>query len=449
MTFRLRIVIATSLAVAVAVIIACAGAWYVAKNSLVSSADDSLSAAATQIDRGPFIDTDALNGQIFQVIYANGTVLASSPFGTLPVGPVARSIATGDNEEEAFASFSDNGAYYRELIIPLDAGQVVGANQQTTTMTTSGALQIAVPLNGIDRQLRHLELALLLVAILGTVLAALFGWLVARLVIRPLDAVTEGIEQLAETTDVTQRLDEGGKDELGRLRRSFNSLLSALDRSQIQQRQLVLDASHELRTPLTSMRTNAQVLQQFDRLEAEDRKQLLNDVMTQVDEMTSLVGDITELARSGQTDSVATTEDLDEMVQLLVDVFNAHGRARGITFEAHLEPTRVFVHRDRVHRAISNLLSNALKFSPDGSTISVTLADGTLEVTDQGPGIKDEDLTKIFDRFYRSDEARALPGSGLGLSIVAEVVADEGGTIEALNAPGGGATLRLTLPTTS
>lgn len=446
MTFRLRIIVATSLAVAVAVIVACAGAWYVAKNSLLSSADDSLSAAVSQIDRGPFIDMDALNGEIFQVIYGSGKVLASSPFGTLPVGPVALSVAQG-NEDATFATFEQGGSYYRELIVPLDPGQVIGAEQQTAQLTTSGALQLAVPLNGIDRQLRHLELALSLVAIAGVLLAALFGWLVARLVIRPLDKVTDAIEQLAETTDVTERLDEGGKDELGRLRCSFNRLLSALDRSQVQQRQLVLDASHELRTPLTSMRTNAQVLQQFDRLDDVDRRQLLGDVMTQVDEMTSLLGDITELARSGQTDSSPTEEDLDEMVQLLVDVFNAHGRARGISFVADLEPTRVYIHRDRVHRALSNLLSNALKFSPDHSTVSITLSQGVLEVRDQGPGIKESDLTKIFDRFYRSDEARSLPGSGLGLSIVAEVVADEAGSIEALNTAGGGTCMRLTLPT--
>ena len=109
----------------------------------------------------------------------------------------------------------------------------------------------------------------------------------------------------------------------------------------------------------------------------------------------------------------------------------------------------MFSHRDRVHRAISNLFSNALKFSPDNATVRVTLSHGVLDVIDQGPGIKETDLTRIFDRFYRSDEARALPGSGLGLSIVAEVVEDENGSIEAFNVPGGGAHLRMTLPTIS
>jgi len=447
-TFRLRIVIATSLAVAFAVIVACAGAWHVARNSLVSSADDSLSATATQISRGPFIDVDALNGAIFQVANSGGVVVASSPFGKLPVGPIAQAVAAG-NADEVYASFTENGAHYRELLVPLPSGQVINQEQVTTQLTSTGVMQLAVPLNGIDHQLRHLELALLGVAILGILLAALFGWLVARLVIRPLNEVTDGIEELAETTDVTQRLDEGGKDELGSLRRSFNRMLAALDRSQVQQRQLVLDASHELRTPLTSMRTNAQVLQQFDRLSEEDRRQLLDDVMTQVDEMNDLLGDLTELARSGKTDSTPTTEDLDEIVQMLVDAFNVHGRARGIAFKADLEPTTVFIHRDRVHRAISNLLSNALKFSPDNATVTVRLSKGVLDVIDQGPGIKEADLHRIFDRFFRSDEARALPGSGLGLSIVSEVVTDEDGSIEAFNLEGGGTQMRMTLPTIS
>ena len=280
-------------------------------------------------------------------------------------------------------------------------------------------------------------------------IAVLLGLVVARTALRPLNAISDSVEDIAETTDLSQRLEEGRADELGRLRRAFNRLFAAVERSEDQQRQLVLDASHELRTPLTSLRTNTEVLKRVDELDPDTRAQLLDDVLTQLTELTTLVGDLAELARGEHQVEPPTRFRLDQLVDDLVAVDATHARTRSIEIVANLDACWVKARRDRLARAIGNLIDNAIKWSPDGGEIEVTVADGVVEVRDHGPGIATEDLPKIFDRFYRSPEARAMPGSGLGLAIVSQVVAEEGGSVAAQQAEGGGALLRLELPTVS
>jgi len=263
----------------------------------------------------------------------------------------------------------------------------------------------------------------------------------------PLNSLTDSVEDVAETTDVSRRLSPGGQDELGRLRRTFNRLLEALESSRRAQSQLVLDASHELRTPLTSLRTNLEVIRRIDELSEEDRNVLVDDVLVQLQELTDLVGDLAELARGDQLPVALEVFRLDEVVRDAVAVQNTHGRAKDVHFELTASPSWVEGHPERLNRAVGNLLDNARKWSPSGQSVSVASADGEVVVHDHGPGIAPEDLPHVFDRFYRSPAARGLPGSGLGLAIVAQVVKGEGGTITAENAPEGGARMSLRLPT--
>jgi two-component system sensor histidine kinase MprB len=251
---------------------------------------------------------------------------------------------------------------------------------------------------------------------------------------------------LAETTDVSQRLDPGGPDELGRLRRAFNRLLVALDTSRKSQRQLVLDASHEMRTPLTSLRTNMEVARRLEELDPEEREVLISDVTTQMDELAALVGDMAELARGGQPEDTSGPVRLDLIVLEAVDVATTHGRSRGVTFDARVAPTLVSGSSARIERAVDNLLDNALKWSPDDGVVEVACSQGTLIVRDHGPGVAESDVAHIFDRFYRAPAARSRPGSGLGLAIVAQVAKDEGGTVNVYQAEGGGAVFRFSLP---
>ena len=290
-------------------------------------------------------------------------------------------------------------------------------------------------------------LAILLgvVALTGVALAVVLGWLVARTALVPLNALTDTVEELAETTDVSRRLEPGRPDELGRLRRTFNRLLEALEHSRRAQSQLVLDASHELRTPLTSLRTNLEVLRRVDELSVEDRSVLVDDVLVQLQELTDLVGDLAELARGDQNPVASEPVRLDLLVRDAVAVQTTHGRAKDVTFELRADPCWVLGHADRLNRAVGNLLDNARKWSPDGEPVDVAVHDGLVEVRDRGPGIDDAHRPLVFNRFYRSPEARGMPGAGLGLAIVKQITDAHGGVVSIDRAPGGGAILRLQL----
>jgi two-component system, OmpR family, sensor histidine kinase MprB len=278
-------------------------------------------------------------------------------------------------------------------------------------------------------------------------LALVLGLFLARQALHPLEEVTNEIESVALTNDLQYRLAEGDADELGRLRRVFNRLLRSVESSQTLQRQLVLDASHELRTPLTSLRTNAQVLSRASELNPDELRQITDDMVTQVDELAALVSDLGELARGERSEGAPEVLRLDDCVDECVETARTYARIRDITIDVDLETSLVEARHDRLNRAISNLLTNAVKFTPVGGRIMVRSAHATVTVSDSGPGIAAEDRQYVFDRFWRSPSARALPGSGLGLSIVAQVVAEMQGTVSVDRDPHlGGARFTISLP---
>ena len=231
------------------------------------------------------------------------------------------------------------------------------------------------------------------------------------------------------------------------LTQSFNTMLKSLQQSREQQRQLIADAGHELRTPLTSMRTNVELLvadEHSGMLPPGARGQILNDVAAQLGEFTALVGDLVALTRDDGNQRPFEPIVLADVVHASVQ--RAQRRGPGMVFDVDTDHSEIMGDASTLERAITNLLDNAVKFSPNGGTVRVRLADGVLTVTDQGPGIAEEDLPHIFDRFYRSDRSRNTPGTGLGLSIVAHTVEAHGGSIKASNNPDGGAQFIMKLP---
>ena len=436
MTFRTRLVLATTVAVVVAILAASSAAFLVARNTLLQAADNSLTTAAQKIVQGGNIGATTATAE--QVIDPTGAVIVD---GGLPITSQVRSVAEGLSPA-FFTTVDVGGNQLRVLVEHLPAGTLVGQGE----LIHGGAVQIATLLN-VTSELNTLAVLLGVVALIGVALAVVLGWLVARTALVPLNALTDTVEELAETTDVSRRLEPGRPDELGRLRRTFNRLLEALESSRRSQSQLVLDASHELRTPLTSLRTNLEVLRRVDELSVEDRSVLVDDVLVQLQELSDLVGDLAELARGDQHPAPSEPLRLDLLVSDAVAVQTTHGRAKDVTFELAAEPCWVLGHADRLNRAVGNLLDNARKWSPPGQTVSVECRGGVVVVRDRGPGIADSDLPHVFDRFYRSPSARGLPGSGLGLAIVAQVVKADGGTIVAENDPAGGARMSLCLPT--
>ena len=446
MTFRFRLVLVAAVAVIVAVLGASIASYFVARASLLDSVDSTQTATFNSI-KAQTIEINARSSTVaglgYQIVDAHGSRLYGSGI------PVGNAASVARNGRPYFANVTVRGADYRELVerIPVSVTTTTRSRGIRIRTVQNSALQLVTPLNGVDTQLTHLGLLLTFVAIIGIAIALLLAWLVGRTSLAPLDELVNTVEEVAATTDISRRLDPGPPDELGRLRRAVNHLLTALDASQQSQRQLVLDAGHELRTPLTSLRTNLEVVRRMEELPPEDREVLVDDLLTQMDELTSLVGDLSELARGTQRPTEPTALRLDQLVEEAVAVATTHGRPRDVRFSLQAVPCWVRVQRDRVDRAVGNLLDNALKWSPDGTVVEVGCWNGEVTVRDHGPGISPEDLPHVFDRFYRAAAARALPGSGLGLAIVAQVAEAEGGSVTAGTAVGGGALFRLRLPT--
>jgi two-component system, OmpR family, sensor histidine kinase MprB len=365
-----------------------------------------------------------------QLISSSGAVVTGPGSSIqIPVSSADRAVAAGGGQpriEDAKAGGTD----LRVLTEPLSNGT---------------AIQVARSLADTNHTLDTLVIILAAVSAGGIALAAALGPAVARAALAPAGEVSDAAEEVARTHDLTHRIEVRGNDELGRLAASFNEMMAALERSETAQRRLVADASHELRTPLATLRTNIETLGRGDRLDAEERQRLVEDVTQELEEMTGLVGDVVELARAPGQDAIARQDvALDELTRDAIE--RAERRARGISFERHLQPSLIRADPQRVGRAISNMLDNATKWSPPGGRVEVEVDHGQVTVRDHGPGFPHGDLDKIFDRFWRADEARGKPGSGLGLAIVQRVAEEHDGSVRAWNAPDGGAVVRIELP---
>ena len=314
----------------------------------------------------------------------------------------------------------------------------------TTPLAPGLAVQVAESLSTTNLEVTSVGATLTLLSAIAIVVATVLGWAVARAGLAPVTRLAGVAERVTATGDPGSRVQVGRQDELGRLAGSFNSMLSALQQSLTAQRRLVSDASHELRTPLASLRVNVDLLAEHTDMPAAERQEVLARVVDQVAELSRLVADVTELARGEVPSADWGPVRLDEVAATALEA--ARRDWPKAEFSAELESCVVEGSAERLRVAIRNLLDNAAKFGPPGGPVLVRLAGGSLTVRDFGPGIGPGDMPHVFDRFYRSLSARAVPGSGLGLAVVHEIARGHGGTVEAETAPGGGTLMRLTLP---
>ena len=445
MTLRIRLALTSAVAVAIAVAIVSVIAYLMVRNELQSEVDDALARRAEQITSSSTGLTEVLQEREFpstpqpplggaagyaQFVHLSGARWAQGKT-TLPVSAYTLAVARGEQTTPRYENIEVNGIHGRLLTVPLSPGY---------------ALQLARPLTEMDDVLDRLRLIILLVALGSTAIAAALGLAVSRAALAPVRRLTETAEEITVTRDLSRRVEAERRDEIGRLATSFNTMLGALEDSIDAQRQLVADASHELRTPLTSLRTNVELLA-LGKLSDEERKRAMADVSAQIEELTALVADVVEMARDGEP-----RHDLEE-VRLDEVVADAVARARlhspQVSFHEELDASVVTGVPERLHRAVSNVLDNAAKWSPPGAEVDVTVHEGEVRVRDRGPGIDPDDLPYVFDRFYRSAAARNRPGSGLGLAIVRQVAEAHGGTVSAerVAEDGGGTIVRIRIPT--
>jgi two-component system sensor histidine kinase MprB len=439
---RRRLTIAAALAVAVAVALASVAAYLAVANELRGQVDEALQEQLQlrlpppfrRFRGGPGFGAlpARAGGPTPYIQYLDPTGGLAEMLGSeqvaLPVSAQARQVAEG----RAGAFLADTrvrGTHVRVLTAPLDIG---------------GAVQFGRSLSTVDSVLQRLRVILLLVCLGGIAVAVLLGRLVSRNVVAPIVNVTQAARHIAETEDLGQRIEVTSQDEVGELATHFNAMLDTLERSIAAQRQLVADASHELRTPITSLRTNIEVLAESERLPPAERARLLADVEEQTTELGMLVADLIELARGDEPRRDTEDVRLDELVDEAIARARRH--APQVRFAVHLAPAVVEGTRDRLARAVNNLLDNAATHSRPGGAVEVDAGPAGVRVRDHGDGVPDEDLPHLFDRFYRGASARGRPGSGLGLAIVRQVAEQHGGSVRAANADGGGAEFTLSLP---
>mgnify|MGYP001818581194 CR=1 FL=1 len=355
---------------------------------------------------------------IVQVIDPAGKVIPIIGDAALPADPALLETAA---EAPVIQDLDLDGVHYR---------MITGAG------TDGYIIQVARDLTETDALLASLRLRMWLIGGAGVLLAALGAWFVARRALTPVGRLTDAAEHVAATGDLDAPIPQAGSDEVGRLAAAFNEMLEALGTSRTQQRRLVADAGHELRTPLTSLRTNLEVLARNEDLDPGQRREVMEDVADELEQLSRLVDEVVETAGESPPAEPAVAVDFGELVGEAVDRAR---RRTGREIRLHGEGGSARVRPRRIIRAVGNLLENAVKWSPPGEEIEVVMAPGRVEVLDRGPGIPAADHERVFDRFYRADTARSAPGSGLGLAIVAQVAREHGGTAWARSRAGGGA----------
>jgi two-component system, OmpR family, sensor histidine kinase MprB len=452
---RRRLAIACASAVALAILLAAIVVYVVVRSQLLGQVDSELQSQAALVlgsqlhcgsNQGPASPPGG-GAPIWQVVTSNGGVACGEGGVALPFDSTAQSFAAGNGGRPYLEDANVGGTQLRLLTLPVTLTTPFGASEPA-------ALQLARPLAPVHNVLADLRLVLFLLCAGGIALAACLGRLAASRVLAPLAEVAQTAEHITDTEDLSSRIQYHADDEVGQLAARFNAMIerlqgsrTALDESVRAQRQLVADASHELRTPITSLRTNIEVLMAGAALSEDDRHRLLADVLEQSEELSALIGDVIELARGDLPITSAEDVRLDRIVA------DSLTRARrdfpNVRFESSFEPVVVDGVPERLARAINNLLDNAAHHSAAGGLVEVTVNQEGVQVRDHGTGIDPADLPYVFDRFFRGANSRQRQGSGLGLAIVRQTALQHGGSVEAANAPDGGALFSLWLPTMS
>jgi two-component system sensor histidine kinase MprB len=440
-----RVAYLTTVAVALAVAATGIAGYVTLRFSLYNALDDELTEIATSLAVPVAQDIRNLGGLTERALRAgNVSVAAVRSDGAIYYVPDERTHLVLGPEEIAVAKVHQGtsvrsgvdsaGEEYRIVAVPIaDLGNY--------------ALVLGRPLEATNDILSSLWLVLIVFGAAGVIVSAVTGAGVARSSLRPFRQLSAAVEHVTATDELTPIEVTSSSDDLSRLAEAFNRMLRSLDSSRERQQRLIADAGHELRTPLTSLRTNIELLAadaKTDMLKSADRVEILADVSAQLAEFTTLIGDLVQLARDERVAPSPEPIDFRDVVNTAID--RVRRRGKGLIFDVELNPLYVIGEADTLERAVTNLLDNAVKWSPPGGTIRVQLEGDRLRVADQGPGIKDADLPHVFDRFFRSDAARNTPGTGLGLSIVAQTITRHGGWVKAGHSAQGGAEFTVSLP---
>ena len=439
MSFRARVAVLVALVVAIAVACVAGSFLYLARGQAVESIDSKLRLRASAViqlsekfgrlrefDRRMFGDY-APDDVLLQVFDDNRRIWASN-VEPLPILPENLLVAQ------------------RKISSRISTTEIAGYRMRVLTLplrTPGRAAMVARPMDEVDAQLAGLWRMSIQIFVIGVAGSGLIGFVVAGRVVRPVRRLTEAATRVAETQNVDQPIDIKRDDEFGQLASSFNEMLGALSISREQQHRLVTDASHELRTPITSLRTNLEYMQRNSSIEEDERRLILDDVLFELDELTGLVTELVDLATDQHHMGEAECIELDELVDAVVQ---RHRRRTSYNIVYTATSSQIIAAPALVERAVSNMVDNALKWNPPDSSVQVRVENGSVIVSDNGPGIPVEEHEQVFERFYRTEGARSFPGSGLGLSIVRHVAESFGGQARIIDDGQPGTTIELSFP---
>ena len=307
-----------------------------------------------------------------------------------------------------------------------------------------GIVQLGRDLSEVENVLTDLRSRTVLTGVIVALLSAILGWVIAASMTSRLRKLSVAAEHVATTGKFDVDTPSSGRDETARLARSFKEMLEALSRSKEQQKRLVQDAGHELRTPLTSMRTNLDVMRRHPNMDQAMREQIMIDLERDAGDMAALVEEVVAIAAERHSNELPEPIEMKSVTQSIVERASRRS-SRDIVVKA--DDSIVIANHHMFDRAVSNLIDNALKFDTSSQQIELTIHDGSLTVSDRGIGIPEDEVQLIFERFHRSAASRSMPGSGLGLSIVADFAHAHDGSVFARNRDGGGAEIGFSLPT--
>lgn len=464
---RVKLVAALTVLVALALLVTGFAASKALRGYLVNRVDSNLVASTQRPEAFAQRSAPGRRGlhrpdeYVFQISDAKGGVVLAFNKDTnaapprLP--PVTAELFSAHGGRPFTARSTSGSDRWRVLLVPVSAPAF------------AGFAAVAAPLADVDSTVRHL-MGIELVVGLGVLVGlAVLGYGVVRSSLRPLVEVEATAEAIA-AGDLSQRVPERDpRTEVGSLSRSLNAMLGQVEsaflaqqeseatarQSEERMRQFVADASHELRTPLTSIRGFAELYRQGAVPDGAELDRVMRRVEDEAARMGLLVEDLLMLARLDQQRPLERRPvDLLPLTRDVVDDARALAPDREVQLDVVTEPPVVLGDDARLRQVLGNLMSNALRHTPEGTPIRVRLgADrptglAAVEVVDAGPGLTDEQSARVFERFYRVDSARSRAGggAGLGLSIVAALVAAHGGRVEVDSEPGKGATFRVLLP---
>ncbi len=428
LSLRFRLALADGISTTLAILVVGVAVWLTVAMSLRSATDADLHTTAeafravdlSEAGRGEanersfdeldlFIGSERPDLPYIQLLGPGGEKAGNR----LPVSEAARSVANGE-ADEAIETVKLRDRSIRVLTIPL------------TEVEGGGALRVGTDVTNTTDGLRRARVGSLIAGVLAGFAMTTISWFAAGPLLAPIAAVANAADRLRRNNELPERIEGEGHDELGRLVVSFNALLDELHASRERQRRLVADVSHELRTPLTSLRVKIEFIQGEPGLDNEQRERLIEGAVADLSALTDLVSELVELASEGASPERAELVELGTVVEQAAQRFRlTSGRNVEISTTSGMVETRP----KQVERALSNLLTNADKYSPADTLITVTQVGVRIEVRDRGPGIPIAERDRVFERFHRGDNARPIDGTGLGLAIVAAVARTNSGTV--------------------